>query len=206
MSLLYIIQYNTYQISEKTLTMSPPKLLLLTAFVALTGCQSMPTPETSRGVYFNDIPMGSMLTLLQPVVIRAGQVRAQLPRTGPGATAGEYSPHCSLELWTRNEQAVTVEPDTFAITKVRGGLTPILVSRPEGTRVAGLGHFSLASWGQDDSSFLRSYAEMFVHSPRQPDVYRVNCGYMGDPWDVDPLTIAEIREALNGVFRLDLGL
>jgi hypothetical protein len=47
---------------------------------------------------------------------------------------------------------------------------------------------------------------MFVHSARQPDVYRVTCSYMGDPWDVDPLTIAEIREALNGVFRLDLGL
>jgi len=174
--------------------------------ILLSGCQSMPTPETSRRVYFNDIPMGSTLTLLQPVVIRAGQVRASLPRTGPSAADGEYSPHCSLELWTLDEQAVTIEPDTFAITKVSGGLTPLLVSRHEGTKVAALGPFFVASWGRNDSSFLRSYAEMFVHSPRQPDVYRVSCSYMGDPWDVDPLTIAEIREALDGVFRLDLGL
>ena len=186
--------------------MTSLKALLLTSVIAMTACQSMPTPEASRRIYFNDIPMGSTLTLLQPVVIRAGQVRAQLPRTGPGAADGEYSPHCSLELWTRNEQAVTVEPDTFAITKVSGGLTPLLVSRPEGIKVATLGPLFVASWGRDDSSFLRSYAEMFVHSPRQADVYRVSCSYMGDPWDVEPLTIAEIREALDGVFRLDLGL
>lgn len=183
------------------------KSLIILALLVLYGCQSTPGDHLTRSgtngpIYYSDIPTGATLTLLQPVVIPAEQVSTVLPRRSPGA--GEYSTHCRLELWTRNPREVVVEADRFVITKVRGGLTPILVAAPKKILVASLGPGPRVAWGRD-SSYLRSYAELFVKSERQPDVYRITCGYMNDPWDVDPLTIAEIREALNGIARLDLG-
>ena len=175
----------------------------LTIALLLGGCQGLGISASDSGPYFNNIPTGSTLTLQYPLVIRAEQVRVSVPRTGG---AGGYTTSCSLELWTRNEQQVVVEPDTFVITRIRGGLTPILVSNPKPIMVASRGHLPRLAYGADGSSFLRSYAEFFLESERQPDVYRLTCGYMDDPWEVEPLTIAEIREALDDFFVLELAI
>ena len=110
------------------------KSLIILALLVLYGCQSTPGDHLTRSgtngpIYYSDIPTGATLTLLQPVVIPAEQVSTVLPRRSPGA--GEYSTHCRLELWTRNPREVVVEADRFVITKVRGGLTPILVAAPK---------------------------------------------------------------------------
>ena len=180
------------------------QLTLLGIPLLLGGCQNIGTAPGAGGPYFNNIPVGSTLTLTQPLVIRAERVRVWLPRSGPGAAAGGYATSCSLELWQRNEQRVVVEPDSFVIIRISGGITPILVSIPRRTMVASYGYLPRLAQDGDGSSFLRSYADFYLKSARQPDVYRVSCGYMDDPWEVEPLTIAEIREALDGVMVLDL--
>jgi len=182
------------------------KILLpsLLTVLLLGGCQSLPSGSAAGGPYFNDIPKGSTLTLQVPLVILPGRVRVYLPRSGPGAAAGGYATSCSLELWNRNEQRVVVEPDTFVIDRISGGITPILVSNPKHTMVASLGYMPRIAQDGDGSSFLRSYAEFYLKSGRQPDVYRLTCGYMDDPWEVEPLTVAEISEALDGVMTLEM--
>lgn len=171
----------------------------------LGGCQSIPTTSPDGSLYYNAIPIGSTLVLQQRLVVPAERVRVDLPRYGATAEAGEYATACSLELWTRNTQPVTIEADRFTITRISGGITPILVSTPaKGVMVASYGYYPRIAWGRDDSSFLRSYADFYLESERQADVYRLSCGYMGDPWEVEPITVAEIREAIGSVMQLDL--
>jgi len=177
---------------------------LVITVALLAGCESIPTISPDGSPYYSAIPVGSTLTLQQPLLVPIERVRVQLPRYGATANAGEYATGCSLELWTRNLQMVTIQPDRFTITRISGGITPILVARPAPVMVASYGSMRGYAWGRDDSSFLRSYADFYLQSELQPDVYRLSCGYMGDPWEVEPLTVSEIREAIGSVMQLTL--
>jgi hypothetical protein len=175
--------------------------------VLLSGCRGGLQAD-SGDPDFHRIPEGSTLILDRPVWIGAERVRARLRSDHKGwKLAGEYAPHCDLELRDINLGKVRVRPDRFEITRVSGGFTPILVrgkapiqlaaNAYSATELAGVG-------GGSDTSFLRSYAHLYLDSERQPDVYRVSCSYMGMPFDVELLTIAEIRLAMLGTARLVL--
>ena len=185
--------------------------LLFVTTIVLAACQGGIPPAGSGGPWYDSIPVGSTLELLHPVSVAPGRATVALRRIGPGASAGEFAPHCKLELFDISDDRVVVEPDTFVISKVTGGFTSILAARPRaivvassGDSLAWLGGYRISRGGDDGSSFLKSYAQLFLKSPRQPNVYRVDCSYMGDPWDVELLTIAEIRQALAGSFVLEL--
>lgn len=171
----------------------------------LSGCQVIPTISPDGSPYYSAIPIGSTLILRQTLRVPAERVRADLPRYGAAAAAGEYAPACSLELWTRNPQAVLITPDRFTITRISGGITPILVSVPAtGVMVASYGYQPRIGWDRDDSSMLRSYAQLYLKSDRQADVYRLNCAVISDAWEVESLTVAEIRQATGSVMQLEL--
>jgi hypothetical protein len=179
--------------------------IIVGSMMLLCGCEAIPVVSADGSRYYDAIPVGAVFTLQQALVIPADRVRVDLPRGREATAAGEYATGCSLELWTRNAQTVIVEPDQFTITRVSGGITPILVAVPNRVQVASRGYLPRIGGYYDDSSFLRSYAEFYLQSPRQPDVYRLTCGYIGDPWEVEPLTVAEIEQAIGSVMRLDMG-
>ncbi len=183
------------------------KKLLLTVVVLLSGCAaSVPKDESSP---FYQISTGSVLSLEAPLTIPAKKVSILfqygevLP---PSYWFDQYEPYCKFELWTKNQTAVTVNPDRFTIHRVVVGSTPILVGNPSlmVASAGGLTPLLMAKDDDGDSSYLRFYTELYLQSAKQPDVYRLTCNYIDDPWVGLPLSIQEIRAALGEVFTLRL--
>jgi hypothetical protein len=186
------------------------RFLLTLVLPLLSACQTATT--SGAGGYFRQIAPGSRLVLERPVTIPREAVSVKLQNGAvlrPSLWFDQYTPYCKLELYERNAQAVTIEPDTFVITRVRGGISPILTTRAPTAEhmlaaAPGLRGPLLAGMDDEGSSFLRSYAELFLDSARQPGVYRLTCAYMDDPWEVELLTIDQIRATLAGLFTLEL--
>jgi hypothetical protein len=181
-------------------------LFVLLPVLMLSACQSGSAITSRGGPWYSDIPVGSRLVLQRPVTIRAEGVSVGLRHTGPRAGGGQYPVNCKLELYDLNPDVVVVEPDSFVVTKVSGGFTSILAAgsgRP--VMLAGArGFMPGLARGGDGSSYLKSYAQIYIKSDRQPNVYRIDCSTMGDPWEVELLKLSDIREALRGVFVVEL--
>jgi len=120
----------------------------------------------------------------------------------PANNLNRYYPHCKFETWQMQDSEKTVEPDTFVIHKVVRwddyAMQPIQMAS---SRVsAGIGVHLNGS----DPSPINTAMEMFLHSERQPDVYRLICSQWEDATEANHVTINQIRHALGDTFSLQL--
>lgn len=167
------------------------------ALVFLAACQSLPATNPASPYY--QIPAGSQLVLHQAVTIPAhtahvfiqgGQLLAPR-RLNP---VNQYYPNCKLEVRQPADRAQTIAPDTFIVTRVS-----------QNWYDAGLVFPLYASVGDDDGPSMQNYiTTLFLHSERQPQVWRLDCQHWQYPAEAEFLTLAQIRQTLGNVMSVEL--
>ncbi len=175
----------------------------------LAACQiNAPRGEDSP---WSRIPENSTLILHSPITILDQAVSAKIQ---DGEVMGfrplyTFDPWCEIELWLRNQGEYVIQPGEFTVTRVVESTTTIIVGETPQLALSGQGTVQLGMGGGEGGGpgFVRNMTEMFLHSPNQPEVYLMTCSYdSGEVWiaAVEPLSIAQIRKTLDGLFSIRL--
>lgn len=176
------------------------KNLLLFCLAALLWSCDTPRGYGPETPYYR-FPAGSRLVLARPLEVPAGwaTLRLQHGKTVAFGQVSEQLPHCILEIDTVRDVPQRVAPDIFAIVKV---------ARSESTLAARPGFFMRAALADDDRPSQMFYKTIFtLRSERQPGVKWLTCQsdqYAAGIAIPRHLTVPEIREALGGMFTLEL--
>lgn len=168
---------------------------LFVLVLALAACQSplgyrYPAGPTAT-------PELTHVTLNRPLVIRAdyASVFIQYGAVRPTNTAAEYQPHCILELRTVAPVERTVQPDTFTVTGIR-----------RDRFMAGLAGLQLAALtlagGDGDNNPVMSTTTLTLHSEHQPEVTRLRCQQLDEPYWARHVSLAQMQEALGDIMTL----
>lgn len=144
---------------------------------------------------------GSRLVLTRTLEIPANwaTVRLQHGKAVAFGHVQEHQPHCILEIDTVRAEPQRVEADEFAIVKA---------VRSESTLAARPMVFIRTAFADADRPAQMFYKTIFtLHSRRQPGVLRMTCQsdqYAAGVGIPRHLTVGEIRQALGGLFTLEL--
>jgi len=174
------------------------------ALLLVAACQSYQGDVDSP---YYVLPDGARLALNQPLSFAPGQVslHVQNGRVLPMNQVRAYEPFCKFELYTRADAARTVQPQEITVTRARQYRFDGNYSALDGLQLAGLS-FGLYAGGETDGGVpLYSYiTRMDLHSPAEPDVYRLTCLRWSYPGMAEHVSIAEIRHTLSPLFTLRL--
>lgn len=174
---------------------------LLLLALGLAGCQPLSSYPVNSPYY--QPPVGGQLILNQAIEIPPQSATLRFQSGKPVQQVHEYDTHCIFEVTTLSETPQRIEPDQFAIIKVRSGSSLYMVrsSQPR---------FMPASWIFDDAGPTHYYyrTELFLRSSRQPQVLMLTCQHVwvvGTDWSRQrPPTLAEMRQALGSYFTFTL--
>jgi hypothetical protein len=173
--------------------------LLVTCCVLLNACQSIANQRAQYERVYG-VPVGSKAMLNQDLQVPAHKARVYIQggRAIAFSELNQYYPHCIVEMSVPKNIPQVISVDIFDIYKV--------VRSVDMTAGAGGVVFAaLALNGGDDGPSPQFYGtEMFLKSKTQPDVVKLTCGHMEDPTIAEYLTVTEIKNALGGVFTLEL--
>ena len=178
--------------------------LIALVTLALSACQS--TAEIPITSPYYEIPTGSRLVLNQTLEIPpvSATVRLQFGKIVSRFDTQDFEPVCVFESNLVAETAQRFEPDSFDIIRVRvGSGTSSAQVQPRSGLVPVSGRFI-----GDGGSRLFYRTELFLKSAKQPQVLAMTCQHAreaGTPlYDLRPLTIVEIRQALGDYFTVRL--
>jgi hypothetical protein len=159
--------------------------ILLTACASGTGYQ-YPTGPTAP-------PSITKVTLNEAFHIRADRANEyiQYGEIKPYDKIVEYYPHCFFELRSVSETARNVSPETFIVTKI---------SRDR--FMAGFRRIMVAGGGGDYNPVM-STTQISLHSDTQPEVFRLSCRQLDEPYLARHVSLQQMREALGGLFTLE---
>lgn len=191
--------------------------VIVVSMMIVTACQTTDYmgDETS---YRYRIPVGSTLTLNQPLTIPADRRSIYIFR-GKVVTYKNvdiYYPHCRFKLKTVSNQARTVNPDNFTVTKIndwedyqaQGPLRFADAGIYTGTGAdVGSGRVVVGAGSGGGGPSIINYATIIsLKSDSQPDVQEIVCSHWGDRGEFyfNALTIKETRDALGKIFTLSL--
>lgn len=178
------------------------RVLVFLAAGLLAACQidTSRYPESSP---FRPVPVGSTLTLNQPLTIPADKLAVHLQggRVARFADVEVLKPHCKFELRRLADRERTVNPDSFRIIKVRNQESHSVSL--EGFQTAGLrlGGRLRADGADSSPSMVAFVTYLDLQSVEQPEVFRLSCGHVDDPGS-HYLSIEQIRKVLGDVFTL----
>lgn len=168
------------------------------AVLLLSGCQSSPVKDINSPYYAP--PVGSILQLHTPIELTQNVLNVDI-QYGKILTSysqlDTYYPNCDFEIRDKFSTPTTIHPDRFKIIRVLQNTEDVLLAP---VQVAGL----IGVSGEGSPSFVEYQTIMYLHSAKQPNVYRMTCKYWEDPADAEHLSIVKIREALGKVFSLEL--
>jgi len=142
----------------------------------LAGCTTTGSNDPAS-IRFK-LPPGSRLVLHQQLEIPAGRAHLMLQHGAAGTAAGELDVGCRFEV--RNLGPRTIRPDTFVITEMASG----------------------REWVNQPST-MRFYKVLHLHSDTQADILPMTCSYTDWPLMGNPVTVAEIQEALGSIFTFE---
>jgi hypothetical protein len=159
--------------------------LLLVACTAGTGYRypGVPTP----------LPVLSTATLHEPIQIRAERASEYIQdsEVRPYNTISEYYPHCIFELRTVADTPRTVHPETFIVTGVR-----------RDRYMAGFRRLMVAGTGGDYNPVM-STTVISLHSDTQPDVFRLSCRQLDEPYLARHVSLEQMRNTLGDLLTLE---
>ena len=167
-------------------------LALFAIALVLSACQSL--PGYSRPTGPTPMPELTSVTLNRELYIRPdyASVYIQSGQVRPTNSAAEYYPHCILELRTVAAIARTVQPDTFIVTGIH---RERYMAGLDGLQLAGL------ALGGDYNPVM-STTTLSLHSDRQPEVFRLLCQQLDEPFQAHHVSVAEMQAALGEVMTL----
>ncbi len=165
----------------------------LVMLLPLAACQT-PDWRTDPASPFYSVPVGAVLELRQELTVPAQRVGVYLQAGALREYSGvnPYHPYCALDLRRRLDTPQTVRADRFTV--VRSTQEIVQTVRLPGVRLADDG----------DPGFEIYATVMELRSERQREVQRLTCGHWVYPPAQRYLTLAEIRQALGGLFALEL--
>lgn len=169
----------------------------------LCGCGPLTIRDAERNAYMP--AQAGTFELHREIIIRGGRTRAYLQGGAVVSGVDEFRPHCQLQVNTLMDTARTVQPDTFAITRVSTRTDQVVQAAPlqlAATADFRLGHFDHDGGGET----RRMYVYLFsLHSDRQPDVRELICGGAFDsPWLAERPTLQEVAASLGAYGTLML--
>lgn len=169
--------------------------------LALTACQQAYFKDETA--FYSQLPEGSKIILHKPLKIFPGRAGVQI-QDGHSEREGGidlWEPHCRFELLTVEETTQVIEPDVFVVDGVR----------IEWELISGEPAIQLASAGGGDggdgggiSIDNRKTAMFLAPTVRNPNIYRLICGQWKDAWDMDGVSIAELRQVGGEIFSVEL--
>ena len=175
--------------------MSVYRYTLLFAVMGLSACQSGFQVGTGDG-NFQGLSATSF-ELHQDIRIPPRQAHAAFQRGTREPGAGEFAPHCELEVRQVLEEAQTVRAGVFDITGVRG-FTHYVRRPARRIQLAAADGFQLVS--DDSGEWIMLAWHFTLHSDEQPDVMRLICGGAYDyPYYARYPDIEDMRLALGDV-------
>ena len=148
--------------------------LIFAASIALIGCSHFDSTRHS------DIQPGQTFVLQMPVEITAGNTRRFIQH-GELTTRSAFdrrSQHCRLEVRELSEQTQTIQPDRFAVTRVRYDSETIAHSSPVmlANLSIGIGFSFGTQLGKNDGPpEIMELVEFRLDSDTQPEVMRLVC-------------------------------
>ena len=161
-------------------------VLMLGACASDTGYRypTRPTPE----------PAIAQVTLNRPFPVRPDRASEfiQYGRIVPYNQVSEYYPHCIFGLRTVSAAARTVRPETFTVTGIHRDR---FMAWLDGLQLAG---------GDDggDYGMVMSSTRLDLQSATQPEVFRLTCQQLDEPWRMHHLSLQEMQQALGELFTL----
>lgn len=184
--------------------MSLYQYTLLFAVAGLSACQSIPGDQSGTGIRnggadYQTLSVSSF-TLHEDVRIPPRQAHVSFQRGAREPGAGEFAPHCELEVREVREEAQTVRAGVFDITGVRG-FTHYVKRRGKQVRLAAADGFRLAS--DDSAEWIMLAYHFTLRSDEQPNVMRLICGGAYDyPYYARYPDVEDMRLALGDVGSL----
>lgn len=180
------------------------RIIFCTALaVVLSGCQTRSYLGNENSPYYV-VPAGSRLTLNQGLTIPSGElaVYMQNGRVMRNVELLHDVPFCKFELRDLGRAARTVQPDEMVVTRSTQARSRGVTALAAPVVIAARGATQLVS---NDLPSIESFStRMDLRSDKQPEVFRLTCAQWGLPGDVRHVTIAEMRQALAGLFTLRL--
>ena len=167
------------------------RLFAIAAVVLLVGCAGANPFKMSPDTY---VPDGTVITLNQPLTIPGNSISAPV-RGGRIETRFNYEAHCRIEVRTLGRKPQVIEPDRFEVVRTSwdweyyGGIDP---------------RNMYAALITSEGPSLQWYTTyVYLHSGRQPDVYRLRCRHIQES-DINPryLTMAQIQTVLGDVMTV----
>ena len=140
------------------------------------------------------LPVLSSVTLNATFDIRPDRASEyiQYGQVKPYNQIVEYYPHCIFELRTVSDQARTVRPEAFTVTGIR-----------RDHFMAGFRQLQLASAGGGDYNMVMYTTTISLHSEQQPDVFRLSCKQLEEPYRGRHVDEEDMRETLGELFTLE---
>lgn len=142
---------------------------------------------------------GASIVLNQELNIGPGKARVFIQDGRVSSGFDSYKTHCGFEITSVRHDGVSIDPDTFVISKVQRMVQPVVNARP--VQVAGLRFASgLGSGGAQ--SYYDGY-HFWLTSVNQPQVRRMSCfGVYAQPYELYPPTMVEIQQALGPIVEI----
>jgi len=180
------------------------RVAILGAALFVAGCQTV-SYQGNENSPFYVVPAGSHLVLEREITIPGdhASVYIQGGQQSSYWDVNPFYPYCKFEVRTPKDIPQKVEPDDIAVTRAFQE-TPSIVrngpQRPDG-RARLVRVSSVDSEGMAATVFATT---MWLHSDRQPEIFRMTCAQWGYyPLD-GHLSIAQIRKTLTGIFTLKI--
>ncbi len=166
------------------------KISLVLLLLLLAACQVVDYEGKSRA---DLIPTGTPIDLRQNLIIPPGQAGVFIPGTRIGDRY-RYDGNCRLEVRTIGETPRTVVADRFTVERIVQEWERF-TQRETGLRQVRM--------DVDGPALLRFTTALYLHSDRQPGVFRLLCNHLQDSAQ-NPryLTADEIRTILTPVMTL----
>ena len=177
--------------------------------LSLAACQT-PAQRGPDSPYYK-VPVGSTLTLHQPVTIAAhtagvfiqgGEVIGH-KQLNP---VNQYYVYCRLEVNDVRDTSQTVSPDEFTVQRVGSRREDVSRAYPMYASRGPVMDVGVSGGGDEDAGpGMENWSvDLYLHSPRQPQVRRLACQHWVYNYEAEYPTVAEIKKTLGKVMTLKL--
>ena len=170
--------------------------------ILLSSCAA--TPVETKMSFFSDIPVGSILSVNQPLTIPANEVRAslQFSKQLRMQELDKWEPYCQLVVGTLIREEKHIPAIDFRITRVVRDEEPFTRLKKSKRLMVASADENLAFLysGNSYTWLIKTY--MYLESDEYPDIYRMVCGQVWDGYTSRRLYMSEFKEAVGDLITI----